>query len=112
MSNILNFSQFINESFKFKNVKFNSHKNHNPSADILQGHLDDDTFITYGIYVKDSSGKSKGDEFMEIYTGSNYNPDSTKRSHSRVYSPDKIPSKYKSAWNDLKKEYETKYSKS
>lgn len=51
MSDILNFSQFINESFKFKNIKFNSRKNHNPSADIIEGHIDGDTFITYGIYV-------------------------------------------------------------
>jgi hypothetical protein len=106
MSDILNFSQFINESFKFKNVKFNSHKNHNPSADIIEGHIDGDTFITYGIYV---NGPKKGEEFMEIYTGENYKVGSTKRSHSRIYSPDKIPSKYKSMWTDLKDTYESDY---
>jgi hypothetical protein len=107
MSDILNFSQFINESFKFKNVKFNSHKNHNPSADIIEGHIDGDTFITYGIYV---NGPKKGEEFMEIYTGENYKVGSTKKSNSRVYSPDKIPSKYKSMWTDLKNTYKSEYS--
>lgn len=110
MEHIELFKDFINESFKFKKIKFNSHKNHNPSADILQGHLNDDTFITYGIYIKDASGKKVGDEFMEIYTGENYNVGSSKKSNSRVYSPDKIPSKYKSMWNDLKSEYESTYS--
>lgn len=108
MKHIKEFNQFVNESF-FRKFKFNSHKNHNPTADILQGHLDDDTFITYGIYVKDSDAFDKGDEFMEIYTGSNYNPNSTKRSNSRVFAPDKIPNKYKKSWEELKSKYQKEY---
>lgn len=109
MKHIKLFEQFVNEGVKFIDFKFNSHKNHNPSADILQGHLDKDTFITYGIYVKDSGSKKVGDEFMEYYSGENYNVGSTKRSSSRVYSPDKIPAKYKAAWEELKAKYEKEY---
>ncbi len=110
MSDILNFSQFINESFKFKNVKFNSHKNHNPYADIVEGQIDKDTVITYGIYIKDRTREVKaGSEFMELYVGENYVPGSTKRSNSRLYTPDKIPAKYKKMWLELKEMYETDY---
>lgn len=109
MKHIKLFEQFVNEAVKFIDFKFNSHKNHNPQADILQGHLNRDTFITYGIYVKDSSSRKAGDEFMEYYSGENYNTGSTKRSSSRVYSPDKIPAKYKAAWEELKAKYEKEY---
>ena len=38
----------------FKNgCRFNPHTVHNPSCDILEGHIDEDKFITYGIYVED-----------------------------------------------------------
>lgn len=108
MKHIKLFEQFINEG-KFIDFKFNSNKNHNPSCDILEGHLDGDTFITYGIYVKDDGSKKVGDEFMELYTGSNYKVGSSKRSHSRIYTVDKIPSKYKAAWEELKAKYEQEY---
>jgi hypothetical protein len=109
MKHLKLFEQFVNEGYKFSKLKFNSHKNHNPSADILEGHLDNDTFITYGIYVKDSGSKKKGDEFMEYYTGENYKVGSSKKSNSRVYGPDKIPAKYKAAWEELKAKYESEY---
>lgn len=108
MKHIKLFEQFINEG-KFTKFQFNSHKNHNPNCDILQGHLDGDTFITYGIYVKDEGSKKVGDEFMEYYTGSNFNVGSTKRSNSRAYTVDKIPAKYKAAWEELKSKYENEY---
>ena len=100
--------KFLNEG-KFINFKFNSHKDHNPCCDILEGHLDGDTFITYGIYVKDDGSRKVGDEFMEQYTGSNYKVGSSKRSNSRIYEPSKIPAKYKAAWEELKAKYEKEY---
>lgn len=110
MKHIQLFEQFINEGIKFINFKFNSHKNHNPYCDILEGHLDKDTYITYGIYVKDSSAEwKKGDEFMEYYTGENYKVGSNKKSSSRLYAIDKIPAKYKAAWEELKAKYEKEY---
>jgi hypothetical protein len=110
MKHIKLFEQFVNEAVKFIDFEFNSHKNHNPYCDILQGHLDKDTFITYGIYIKDDGTRRKaGDEFMEYYTGENYNVGSSKKSNSRVYSVDKIPAKYKAAWEELKAKYESEY---
>lgn len=108
MKHIKLFEQFLNEG-KFTEFKFNSNKDHNPCCDILEGHLDGDTFITYGIYVKDDGSKKVGDEFMEQYTGSNYKVGSSKRSNSRVYEPSKIPAKYKAAWEELKAKYEKEY---
>ena len=94
----------------FVEVKFNSHKNHNPYADIVEGKLDKDTMITYGIYVKDSTKEiPAGTEFMELYVGENYVVGSSKRSNSRYYTVDKIPAKYKKLWLELKEMYETKY---
>ena len=101
------FNQFINEAYKFKSLNFNSHTNHNPECDILEGHIDSDTFITYGIYVK---GSKKGSEFMEYYSGSNYKTGSSKRSNSKMYDANSIPSKYKTMWEDLKAEYENNYA--
>lgn len=94
-------------------IKFHSHKNHNPSCDILEYHIDKDTFITYGIYVKPAVRVIEGidyqlkvgHEFMEIYTGENYNVDSTKRSHSRLYYANTIPEKYKALWQSLRSHY-------
>jgi len=109
MKHVKLFEQFINEAIKFTDFKFNSHKAHNPSVDVLEGHIDKDSFITYGIYVKDSGDKKKGDEFMEYYTGENYKVTSSKKSNSRIYTSDKIPAKYKSAWEELKSKYEKEY---
>ena len=90
---------------KIGKTHFNSHENHNPSYDILEGYIDGDTFITYVVGVKD---ENKGNESMEVYSGQNYVVGSNKKSHSRVYKVDAIPEKYKSAWLDLKKRYEAK----
>lgn len=114
MENYLkSFEQHLNESTGkfFTKVKFNPHRNHNANTDILEGHLDSDTMITYGIYVKNIKGThiKEGDEFMELYIGENYVAGSTKRSNSRLYSPEKIPAKYKKAWEELKNLYFTKY---
>ena len=97
MNHIPLFEEFINEAVNFIDYKFNSHKNHNPVVDILEGHLNRDTMITYGIYIKDDGSKKKGDEFMELYTGSNYMSGSSKKSNSRYYEPSKIPVKYEAA---------------
>ncbi len=88
-------------------IKFNSHTNHNPNCDILEGKIDSDSFMTYGIYVL---GDKKGQEFMEYYRGENYVVGSTKRSHSNYFAVNNIPSKYKDAWEELKKIYETRYA--
>lgn len=91
--------------------KFNSHKVHNPDCDILESRIDNDTFITYGIYVKPAFHKHRnkdlpvGTEFCEVYTGENYNVGSKKRSNSRMYYADEIPAKYKSMWNDARSHY-------
>jgi hypothetical protein len=107
----------IFESFKetfviyesFLEVKFNSHKNHNPYTDIVEGKLDKDTMMTYCITVKDDGKIPIGTESMELYIGDNYVLGSTKKSYSRHYAVDKIPSKYKKLWLELKELYETKY---
>lgn len=96
------------EIVKFEKLKFNSHKNHNPKTDILEGHIDGDSFITYGI---DVNGDKKGTEHMEYYKGSNFVVGSKKPSSSRHYTKEAIPTKWKASWEELKKEYEEKYSK-
>lgn len=99
----------LDEAVKFIDFLFNSHLDHNPCCDILEGHLDKDTFITYGIYVKDDGSRKVGDEFMEYYTGENYMVGSSKKSNSRVYEPSKIPAKYKAAWEELRTTYQNEY---
>lgn len=88
----------------FKGTHFNSHKNHNPDCDILVGFLDDDSYITYGIYIK---GPKKDQEFCEYYRGENYRPRSTKRSYSRLWNPASIPVKYFTRWQLLRSIYGT-----
>lgn len=87
---------------KIIETKFRSHQSHNPYTDILEGKIDKDSFITYYINVK---GKDVGKEGMEYYSGENYVVGSNKKSVSRNYSIDQIPSKYKKAWDKLKLEY-------
>jgi len=107
MKRVRLYESFIKEAYKFYDLFFNSHLDHNPECDILEGHLDKDSLITYGIYVK---GPKQGLEFMEYYSGSNYKPTSDKRSSSRLFMVDKIPAKYKAMWEDLKKIYEDEYA--
>ena len=87
-------------------TKFNSHKNHNPNCDIIEGRIDKDSFLCYGIDIK---GEDKGKEFCEYYRGSNYNVGSNEKSYSRHFSPEKIPSKFKKAWEKLRTIYKEKY---
>ena len=107
MKKIKLYEEFVGEAYKFYDLFFNSHIDHNPECDILEGHLDKDSLITYGIYVK---GPKEGLEFMEYYSGSNYKPTSDKRSNSKLFMVDKIPAKYKAMWEDLKKIYENEYA--
>lgn len=100
LENVLNEATFLK-------VSFNSHIDHNPSADILEGHIDKDSYITYGIYV---NGPEKGTEFMEYYSGENYKPGSTKRSNSKYFEASEIPKRYKSLWDSLKATYKTDYA--
>ena len=88
----------------FNGTIFRSHKNHNPQCDILEGHIDEDTTLTYGVYVK---GPKKGQEFCEYYSGENYCVRSKKRSYSRMWSPVNIPVKYFTLWQLLRSTYET-----
>lgn len=109
MKHIQTYENFINEVagiIHFDSIDFNSHEKHNPSCDIVSGHINPDAFITYGIYVK---GPKTGTEFMEYYSGPNYKPDASGRSHSRMYTPATVPQKYLPYWQALKAEYETKY---
>lgn len=95
-----------NSSIVLKDVKFISHTEQNPEVDFLQGNIDNDSFMSYFINV---SGSRKGEEGMEYYKGENYVSGSKEKSYSKVYSEKDIPSKYKKAWNELKREYESKY---
>lgn len=83
----------------FDRVALNSNLWHNSNCDILEGHLNKDTFITYGVNIKDHT------EFMEYYTGANYKPGSTCRSYSRHYEAAKIPAAYIEQWAELKAKY-------
>jgi hypothetical protein len=89
----------------FKKIVFNSNKDHNPEYDILEGHINDDTFITYYKKVK---GENVGAEGMEYYTGENFVVGSNLKSFSRNYEASKIPKKHKAKWLKLKEAYETK----
>lgn len=87
----------------FKGTTFHSHNNHNPECDILVGHLDDDTDITYGRYLK---GPHAGEEFMEYYSGENYVAKSKKKTnYSRCWKPINIPVKYFCLWQLLRSTY-------
>lgn len=85
-------------------LKFNSHKVHNPSYDILELHISRDAFITYAINLK------TGMECMEYYSGSNYVPASILRSVSRNYNESEIPKKYKPVWNGLREYYQKHFA--
>ena len=86
-------------------LKFNNHKKHNPSFDIIELKIDADTFITYFLNLK------TGMEGMEYYSGSNYVPGSIKRSVSYKYESNEIPKKYKAVWSGLKEYYRKNHSK-
>jgi len=95
---------------------------YNPDCNIVTAHIDADTFITYGIYIKPTVHLMRtedsrvhiprnievGQEFMEVYTGENYVPSSKKRSHSRHYYTEAIPASYMNAWQTLKDYYENR----
>lgn len=111
---------------KTDKIKFNSHSVHNPTCDIVQYHIDNDMFITYGVYLVPATHRRSlgdpnvytikniqpGDEFMEVYVGENYNPDSTKRSYSRMYYASEIPAKWQSTWKMVKEYYQENFQKS
>lgn len=105
---IMSFTDFVNESTKsqFIKIECNPSTVHNPYVDSVEGYLDKDSFITYGIYVESTESNDIGDEFMEYYSGPNYVPGSKKKSNSRFYTPEKIPTKYKELWNLLKHKYQ------
>jgi len=98
--------KILKEDNNFKKIEFNSHKNHNPDYDILSGYIDSNAYITYYIAV---AGKNIGTEGMEYYSGPNYIPDGIGRSHSRNFPVNKIPTKFKNKWLELKKIYNQKY---
>lgn len=96
----------INEASRysknFTKIKFNSHKNHNPNADIVEGWINDNSFITYVLDLK------SGVESMEYYTGENYTARPGK-SFSRHFQITQIPKKYRALWEELKTIYQTQY---
>jgi hypothetical protein len=90
-------------------LKFNCHTKHNPNCDILESKLDEDSFITYGVYV---NGPNKGKDFFEYYYGANYVLGSNMRSHSRLYHNIKdVPKTRASAYHNLRSLFKSKYSK-
>jgi len=107
MKHVKLFEQFLNES-KLKNVKFISHKTGIKAMDQVEAMFDDETFVTYGIFVKDTNvpRQDKGSEFFTIESGSKYFDNSTKRPVNKFYYADEIPSKWKSVFNELKGMYE------
>lgn len=114
MEKIVGFDMFLTESETFGKIQFWSHKTHGAPTDILSGMIDDDTMITYGVYIKDENGVDKGSEFMEYYHGEDYVPGSDKRSSMKVYRTyegEKIPNEYLSKWEELKALYNEKYKK-
>jgi hypothetical protein len=87
----------------FRGTTFHSHTVHNPNCDILVGHIDQDTDMTYGRYL---TGPNAGEEFMEYYRGPNYVHRSTKNSsYSRRWKPINIPVKYFCLWQLLRSVY-------
>jgi len=102
-------------------IKFNSHTVHNPNCDIVEYKIDNDMFITYGVYVKPAVHRislgdpnvttlkdiQPGEEFMEMYVGENYNTGSKKRSYSRMYYASEIPVKWQDAWKMIREYYQS-----
>jgi hypothetical protein len=87
----------------FRGTTFHSHKNHNPTCDILIGHLPNGADLTYCIEV---NGPTKGAECCEYYSGENYT-DTKARSYSRNWKSINIPQKYFNEWQLLRQIYET-----
>lgn len=87
---------------QFTGFRFNSHECHNPACDILEGFIDKDSLLTYGIYV---GGPHQGQEFCEYYHGSNYRAGSKAKSYSRHYVAPRIPTAYVSMWEELREMY-------
>lgn len=73
----------------FTKVKYNPHYLHNPHCNIIEGHLDADSFLTYGEYVTDANVK-----FVEYYSGENYVVGSKKPSYSRCWLTVDVPKKF------------------
>jgi hypothetical protein len=94
----------------FTQVKFRPHTEHNPSCDIVEGHLGADAFITYGEYTLEPSRK-----FVEYYSGENYKPESGKKSYSRHWPIDssltfsELPASLRDAAKELHQIYLQKF---
>lgn len=88
----------------FNKVVYNSHQVHNPYCDIVEGHIDGDSFLTYGEYVNNPNVK-----FVEYYSGENYVVGSKRRSHSRSWLLGAEPKKYAAQVAELKRLYNQKY---
>lgn len=88
-------------------TKFNSHKSHNYECDIVEGKIDSDSFLTFGIHV---NGVNKGKTFCEYYKGSNYVANSKLPSYSRMWANEiDIPKKYYAMFKELEAIYEEQY---
>ena len=96
----------LNESL-FKKIQFSSHKDYNPNADIIEGKLDDDIVVAYGVIV---NGKGKGKEFMWYYSGPIHSPSSQRANNFSKYfeGESNVPKKYKKYWLELKTIYDKK----
>ena len=102
MKHIKLFEAFLKPGVKFLKYELMP-RGDRTEADILQGFIDRDTYITYVFYTENS--KYAGEESMELYRGANYVPGSKKSSYSRYWYANKIPSIYKDHWESLKSLY-------
>ena len=90
-----------------KAIKFLPNTSHNPNCNIIQGQIDDNTLIIFGVYV---NGLKEGQRFCEVYKGRNYIPNSPFKSYSRYYAFGDIPEKYMAHWIKLKDIYTHKHT--
>lgn len=94
---VVSFQQF--ESYGIK-TRANLPEKHNPDCFILVGDYDRNTDVTYCVYVR---GEKIGQESCEIYMGPNYKSGATCPNRSYHYTVDKIPKRWISYWQELKK---------
>jgi len=101
MKHIKLFEAFLKPGVKF--LKYVFSPSSDGMIDILEGYLNNDTFMTY--YVYRPSSVFAGDEGMELYSGCNYVKGSSKRSYSSHCIKDEIPKMYKDQWESLRSLY-------
>jgi len=77
-------------------IKLHRLEHHNPDCMIVQETLDNDTMVCVSITLNTRV------PLFEYYSGENYVPSSKKRSCSRVWYKEGIPSKFQNKYKELK----------